>query len=70
VDVSLNDLTHSHAILLSEDYPRKTDQALEATGFIKELLVPGSTKQFHAIRKMKDRPVTACVISLTQFVLV
>ena len=44
VDVSLNDLAHSHAILLSEDYPRKIDQAPEATAFIKELLVPGSTK--------------------------
>lgn len=44
VDVSLNDLTHSHAILLSENYPRQIDQAPEATAFIKELLVPGSTK--------------------------
>ncbi|WP_295757555.1 transglutaminase domain-containing protein [uncultured Oscillibacter sp.] len=44
VDVSLNDLTRSHAILLSEDYPRQIDQAPEATAFIKELMVPGSTK--------------------------
>jgi len=44
VDVSLNDLTHSRAILLSENYPRQIDQAPEATAFIKELLVPGSTK--------------------------
>lgn len=44
VDVSLNDVTHSHTMLLRETYPNHPDQAPEATAFIKELLVPGSTK--------------------------
>lgn len=44
VDVSLNDLTHSRAILLAENYSGQIDQAPEATAFIKELLVPGSTR--------------------------
>ena len=44
VDVSLNDLRGSHAMLLQETYPNHPDQAPEATAFIKELLVPGSTK--------------------------
>lgn len=44
VDVSLNDLTHSHSILLSETYPNHLDRAPEQTAFLKELLVPGSMK--------------------------
>ena len=44
VDVSANDLTNSHTMLLRETYPNHPDQAPEATAFIKELLVPGSTK--------------------------
>lgn len=43
VDVSLIDLRGSHAMLLQETYPNHPDQAPEATAFIKELLVPGST---------------------------
>lgn len=44
VDVSANDATHSHTILLVESVPSRTDEAPEATAFLKELLVPGSTK--------------------------
>ena len=44
VDVSANDLTNSHTMLLRETYPNHPDQAPAATAFIKELLVPGSTK--------------------------
>lgn len=44
VDVSTNDVTHSHTMLLRETYPNHPDQAPEATAFLKELLVPGSTK--------------------------
>ncbi len=44
VDVSTNDATHSHTMLLYETYPNHPDQAPEATAFLKELLVPGSTK--------------------------
>lgn len=44
VDVSLNDVTHSHTMLLRESYPNHPDEVPEATAFIKELLVPGSTK--------------------------
>lgn len=44
VDVSANDLTHSHTMLLQETYPNHPDQAPDATAFIKELLVPGSTR--------------------------
>lgn len=44
VDVSTNDSTHSHTMLLRETYPNHPDDAPEATAFIKELLVPGSTK--------------------------
>lgn len=44
VDVSDNDATHSHTILLAEALPSRTDEAPEATAFLKELLVPGSTK--------------------------
>ena len=43
VDVSVNDNTHSHTALLRESYPRHTDTEPEATAFLKELLVPGST---------------------------
>ncbi len=44
VDVSTNDLRNYHSVLLAETYPGQTDQAPEATAFLKELLVPGSTK--------------------------
>ena len=44
VDVSANHLTNSHTMLLRETYPNHPDQAPAATAFIKELLVPGSTK--------------------------
>ena len=44
VDVSANDLAGVDVILLIADRPQLTDQAPEATAFIKELLVPGSTK--------------------------
>jgi len=44
VDVSANDLRGRHYVLLAETYPDHLDQTPEATAFIKELLVPGSTK--------------------------
>ena len=44
VDVSTNDLRNCHSVLLAETYSGQTDQAPEATAFLKELLVPGSTK--------------------------
>ena len=44
VDVSADDLRQNKAALLQESYPRHTDIAPEATAFLKELLVPGSTK--------------------------
>ncbi len=44
VDVSANDLHGNKNALLVETYPRHTDIAPEATAFLKELLVPGSTK--------------------------
>lgn len=44
VDVALNDLTNSHSMLLRETYPNHPDRAPEQTAFLKELLVPGSTK--------------------------
>lgn len=44
VDVSANDLTGSHSVLLIETYQNHIDRAPEATAFIKELLAPGSTK--------------------------
>ena len=44
VDVSTNDLRNYHSVLLAETYPGQIDQAPEATAFLKELLVPGSTK--------------------------
>lgn len=45
VDVSQNDLSLSHnSILLSTTAFQRVDRAPEATAFLKELLVPGSTK--------------------------
>ena len=44
VDVSANDYYNRAYILMAESYPNHPDQAPEATAFIKELLVPGSTK--------------------------
>ena len=44
VDVSTNDLRRSHSVLLCETYQGHTDRAPEATAFLKELYVPGSTK--------------------------
>ena len=44
VDVSANDLSGINGILLKETYQTGKDQAPEATAFLKELYVPGSTK--------------------------
>ena len=44
VDASANDLHGNKNALLVGSYPRHTDIAPEATAFLKELLVPGSTK--------------------------
>lgn len=44
VDVSANDVSHSHTMLLRETYPNHPDRAPEQTAFLKELLIPGSTK--------------------------
>ena len=44
VDVSANDLYHRPYILLTETAEGRTDRAPEQTAFLKELLVPGSTK--------------------------
>lgn len=44
VDVSANDLYNRPYILLAETVSGRTDQAPEATAFLKEVLVPGSTK--------------------------
>ena len=44
VDVSANDLSGRNGILLIETYQAGKDQAPEATAFLKELFVPGSTK--------------------------
>ena len=44
VDVSANDLSGRNGILLVESYQTGRDQAPEATAFLKELFVPGSTK--------------------------
>ena len=44
VDVSANDLSGRNAVLLAESYQTGKDQAPEATAFLKELFVPGSTK--------------------------
>ena len=44
VDVSDNDLSGRNGVLLVESYQIGKDQAPEATTFLKELFVPGSTK--------------------------
>ena len=44
VDVSANDLSGRNSVLLVESYQIGKDQAPEATAFLKELFVPGSTK--------------------------
>ena len=44
VDVAANDLYNRPYILLAETVQGRTDQAPEQTAFLKELLVPGSTK--------------------------
>lgn len=44
VDVSANDLSGRNGVLLTESYQTGKDQAPEATAFLKELLVPSSTK--------------------------
>ena len=44
VDVSANDLSGRNGVLLTKDYQTGKDQAPEATAFLKELYVPGSTK--------------------------
>ncbi len=44
VDVAANDLYRQAYILLEKTVPDRIDQAPEATAFLKELLVPGSTK--------------------------
>ena len=44
VDVAANDLYRQDYILLARTVSDRTDQAPEATAFLKELLVPGSTK--------------------------
>ena len=44
VDVSANDLSGRNGVLLTSDYQTGKDQAPEATAFLKELYVLGSTK--------------------------
>lgn len=44
VDASANDLHGNQNALLVETYPRHTDISPQATAFLKELLIPGSTK--------------------------
>jgi len=44
VDVSSNDQMVRDSILLEKSLPSRTDRAPEATEFLKELLVPGSTR--------------------------
>ena len=44
VDVSANDLSGHNGVLLVTAYQTGRDQAPEATAFLKELYVPGSTK--------------------------
>ena len=44
VDTAANDLYRNHNLLLTETYPNHPDRAPEQTAFLKELLVPGSTK--------------------------
>lgn len=45
VDVSANDLSGRNWVLLTENYQTGTDQAPEATAFLKELFVPGSSSE-------------------------
>lgn len=44
VDVSSNDLAGRNSILLTPDLPGRADLTPEITAFLKEVLVPGSTK--------------------------
>jgi transglutaminase/protease-like cytokinesis protein 3 len=44
VDVAANDLYRQDYILLAKTVSDRTDQAPEATAFLKEVLIPGSTK--------------------------
>ncbi|MCM1148812.1 MAG: hypothetical protein NC319_01820, partial [Butyricicoccus sp.] len=44
VDVAYDDHNDTNSMLLADEYPDHPDQAPEATAFLKELLVPGSTK--------------------------
>lgn len=44
VDVAYNDYNNTDSMLLVESYPNHVDVAPEATEFLKELLVPSSTK--------------------------
>ena len=44
VDVAANDLYRQNYILLAKTVSDRTDEAPEATAFLKELLAPGSTK--------------------------
>ncbi len=44
VDAATNDLNNGHCILLAQTMPNQTDEAPEATAFLKELLAPGSSK--------------------------
>ena len=44
VDVSANDLSGRNGVLLTGTYQTGKDQAPEATAFLKELYIPGSTK--------------------------
>ncbi|MCM1233997.1 MAG: hypothetical protein NC489_28150 [Ruminococcus flavefaciens] len=44
VDVAYDDHNDSRRMLLAESYPNHPDTAPDATSFLKELLVPGSTK--------------------------
>lgn len=48
VDVSANDLSGRNGVLLIETYQTGRDQAPEATAFLKELFVPGSTSSEEA----------------------
>ena len=45
VDVSANDLSGRNGVLLVESYQTGKDQAPEATAFLKELFVPGSSSE-------------------------
>jgi len=45
VDAATNDLNNGHCILLVQTMPNHTDEAPEATAFLKELLVPGSSSK-------------------------